>query len=33
MDHYEKHGAEFDPMTPEEYQAMADAFIGGRSTR
>lgn len=29
LDHYQKHWAEFGAMTPDEYLAMADRFIGG----
>lgn len=29
LEHFYHHGAEFDAATPEEYQSLADAFLGG----
>ena len=28
-DHFRRHKAEFDAATPEEYEALADTFLGG----
>jgi filamentous hemagglutinin len=29
LEHFYHHGAEFGALTPEEYQALADTFLGG----
>jgi len=28
-DHFRRHGGEFDAETPEDYEALADVFLGG----